>query len=131
MRKRIILAKMGLDAHDNALRIISRWLKDSGYEVIYAGVYNSAEHILRMVIEEDAHAVGLSFHGGEHIFYTAKLIELFRVNNLNHVKIFVGGIIPPKDVVVLKEMGVEAVFTPGAKKDEILNEIKKSLSEQA
>ena len=30
--KRIIMAKMGLDAHDNGLRIVSKWLADAGYE---------------------------------------------------------------------------------------------------
>jgi len=35
--KRIVLAKVGLDSHDNGLRIIARWLMESGYEVIYGG----------------------------------------------------------------------------------------------
>ncbi len=93
--KRIIMAKMGLDAHDNGLRIVSKWLADAGYEVIYAGVYNSAERILRMVIEENADAVGISFLGGEHLHYSRKLLDLFRENDLKGVKLIAGGIIPP------------------------------------
>jgi methylmalonyl-CoA mutase C-terminal domain/subunit len=122
-KKRIIMAKMGLDAHDNGLRIVSKWLADGGYEVIYAGVYNSAERILQMTIEENTDAVGISFLGGEHLHYAKKLLDLFRENGLENVKLFAGGIIPPADVVALKKLGVDAVFTPGARRDEILGTI--------
>lgn len=124
-KKRIIMAKVGLDAHDNGLRIVSKWLADGGYEVIYAGVYNSAERILQMAVEEDTDAVGISFLGGEHLHYAKKLLDLFRGNGLENVKLFTGGIIPPADVVTLREMGVDAVFTPGTRRDEILGTINK------
>ena len=122
-KRRIITAKMGLDSHDNGIRIVSKWLTDGGYEVIYAGVYNSAERILRMTIEENADALGLSFLGGEHLHYAGKLLGLLRENNMGNVKVFAGGIIPPADVVTLKEMGVDAVFTPGTRRHEILGTI--------
>jgi methylmalonyl-CoA mutase C-terminal domain/subunit len=119
-RKRIIMAKLGLDSHDNGLRIVSKWLADGGYEVIYAGVYNSTERIVRMTMDEDADALGLSFLGGEHLHYTEKILALLREKELGDVKVFAGGIIPPTDVVKLKKMGVRAVFTPGTRRDEIL-----------
>jgi methylmalonyl-CoA mutase, C-terminal domain len=124
-RKRIIMAKMGLDTHDNGLRIVSKWLADNGYEVIYAGVYNSAERILQMTIEENADALGLSFLGGEHLHYAGKLLSMLREQSLENVKIFAGGIIPPADVITLKEMGVDAIFTPGTRRDDILGTIGK------
>jgi len=126
--KRIIMAKMGLDAHDNGLRIVSKWLADAGYEVIYAGVYNSAERILRMVIEENADAVGISFLGGEHLNYSRKLLDLFRENDLKDVKLIAGGIIPPADVITMKDFGVDAVFTPGTPRGEILKRVAACLS---
>jgi methylmalonyl-CoA mutase C-terminal domain/subunit len=129
-KKRIIMAKMGLDAHDNGLRIVSKWCADAGYEVIYAGVYNSAERILQMTIEEGADAVGISFLGGEHLHYSKKLLELFKANGLESVKLFAGGIIPPADVVALKGLGVDAVFTPGSRRAEILSGIARCLEAQ-
>ena len=126
--KRIIMAKMGLDAHDNGLRIVSKWLADDGYEVIYAGVYNSAERVLRMVIEENADAVGISFLGGEHLHYSRKLLDLFRENDLKDVKLIAGGIIPPADVLAMKDLGVDAVFTPGTPRSEILRRVAACLS---
>lgn len=122
------MAKMGLDAHDNGLRIVSKWLADAGYEVIYAGVYNSAERILRMVIEENADAVGISFLGGEHLHYSWKLLDLFRENDLKDVKLIAGGIIPPADVITMKDFGVDAVFTPGTPRGEILKRVAACLS---
>ncbi len=122
-KERIIMAKMGLDAHDNGLRIVSKWLVDDGYEVIYAGVYNSAERILRMTIEENADALGLSFLGGEHLHYSRKILGLLREHSLGDVAVFAGGIIPPDDVVALGEMGVHAVFTSGTPRLQILASI--------
>lgn len=119
-KKRIIMAKMGLDAHDNGLRIVSKWLVDAGYEIIYAGVYNSAEKIFRMVIEENADAVGVSFLGGEHLHYSRKLLDLFGESGLTGVKLVAGGIIPPVEVKALKDLGVDAVFTSGTQRSEIL-----------
>jgi methylmalonyl-CoA mutase C-terminal domain/subunit len=129
-KKRIIMAKMGLDSHDNGLRIVSKWLVDDGYEVIYAGVYNSAERILRMTIQENADALGLSFLGGEHLHYAEKLIRLLRENGLSNVKVFAGGIIPPEDIVTMRKAGVEAVFTPGTQRPEILGAIGKCLGKE-
>ena len=115
------MAKMGLDSHDNGLRIVSKWLADAGYEIIYAGVYNSAEGILKMTIEENADAVGISFMAGEHLHYSTRLLQLFREKGLESVKLFAGGIIPPADVIALKNLGIDAVFTPGTRREEILS----------
>jgi methylmalonyl-CoA mutase C-terminal domain/subunit len=39
------------------------------------------------------------------------------------VVLFAGGVIPPKDVGKLKAMGVDAVFTPGARRDVMMETI--------
>lgn len=126
-KKRIVIAKLGLDSHDNGIRIVSKWLADDGYEVIYAGVYNSAERVIRQAIEEDADAIGLSFLGGEHLHYAEKILALLRENEMHHIKVFVGGIIPPADVLTLKKMGVTEVFTPGTHRKMILDAIASSV----
>jgi methylmalonyl-CoA mutase C-terminal domain/subunit len=121
--KRMILAKIGLDSHDNGLRIIARWLMESGYEVIYAGVYNSPEGIVRMAIQEHVRAIGVSFLGGSHLFYTDRLLHLMKENGVTDVALFAGGVIPPRDVEKMKAMGVDAVFTPGARRDAMMKTI--------
>ncbi len=123
INKRILLAKIGLDSHDNGLRIIARWLMEDGYEVIYAGVYNSPEGVVKMAIEEHVRAIGVSFLGGGHLFYTGRLLQLMKENKVSEVALFAGGVIPPRDVERMKAMGVAAVFTPGSQRSAILERI--------
>jgi methylmalonyl-CoA mutase C-terminal domain/subunit len=121
--KRIVVGKMGLDSHDNGLRIIAKWLMDTGYEIIYAGLYNTAERMVQMAIEEDADAIGVSFLGGEHLFYADELIRLLKEQDMAHVLTLLGGVISPEDVELLRKIGVDAVFTPGTRRDEVLERI--------
>jgi methylmalonyl-CoA mutase C-terminal domain/subunit len=127
-RKRLILGKLGLDGHDNGLRIVAKWLVNGGYEVIYAGLYNSPRHLVKMAVEENVDAIGVSFLGCEHLFYTEKLIGELKKSDMEHVKVILGGVIPPDDVRELKGMGVDAVFTPGTPKQEILKAVDALLS---
>ena len=120
-RKKIILAKVGLDGHDNGIRIISKWLMDGGHEVVYAGLYNTPERIIQMALEENADVIGVSLLGGEHLFYARKFVELLAQGKMSHVKLLIGGVIPPIDVEQLKKIGVHGVFTPGTRRDTVLN----------
>ncbi|OPY78162.1 MAG: Methylmalonyl-CoA mutase [Syntrophorhabdus sp. PtaU1.Bin058] len=122
-KKRVILAKVGLDGHDNGIRIVSKWLMDGGYEVIYAGLYNTPERIIQMTIEENADAIGVSFLSGEHLFYAGKFKSLLGQKDMGHVKLIMGGVITPEDVEALKGLGVDAVFTPGTRRDVLLSKI--------
>ena len=128
--KRIVVGKMGLDSHDNGVRIIAKWLMDKGYEVIYAGLYNTTERMVQMAIEEDADAIGVSFLGGEHLFYADELIRLLKEQDMAHVRTLLGGVISPEDVESLRELGVDAVFTPGTMRSQILERIDHLLMER-
>jgi len=128
LKKRLILAKIGLDGHDNGIRIVAKWLVDAGYEVVYAGLYNTPEGIVRMAIEEDAAAIGVSFLGGEHLFYARKLVELLDESGMAAVKLVMGGVIPPMDVGELNRIGVHAVFTPGTRREALLERLAAVLS---
>lgn len=121
--KKFILGKLGLDGHDNGLRIVAKWLVGAGYEVVYVGLYNSPQRIVQTALEENADAIGISFLGCEHLYYAEKLLDELQRNDLDHVKVILGGVIPPDDVGKLRSMGVNAVFTPGTTKPEILNHI--------
>ena len=121
--KRFVVGKLGLDGHDNGLRIIAKWLMDSGYEVVYAGLYNSTKRIVQTALEEHADAIGISFLGGEHLFYADQLMKELQSNEMGDVKVVLGGVIPPDDVRKLNGLGVHAVFTPGTPKQMILKTI--------
>ncbi len=117
------MGKIGLDGHDNGLRIVSKWLADAGFEVIYLGLYNTPEGMVRATLQEHADLIGCSFLGGEHLFYCQKLLHLLRQNGLQDRRVIVGGVIPPDDVKVLREMGISAIFTPGTMRETIIKKL--------
>lgn len=123
-KSRIILAKFGLDGHDNGIKTVAKWLGDAGFEVIYMGLYNTAEGIIKAAQEEDVNLIGASFMEGEHMYYVPRLLELAREKGMKNLKFAVGGVIPPDDVNDLKELGVHAVFTPGTPRNVIIDGIK-------
>jgi len=122
-KKRILLGKMGLDAHDNGVIIVAKWLSDAGFEVVYAGLYNSPESILQTALQEGVDAIGCSFLGGEHLYYTRKLTTLMKEKHMKQIKLILGGVIPPEDVDELKRIGVSLVFTPGTMRKTIIKGI--------
>jgi methylmalonyl-CoA mutase C-terminal domain/subunit len=111
---RVVVAKPGLDGHDRGAKVIARALRDAGFEVIYTGLHQTPEQVVEAVIQEDADAVGLSLLSGAHMTLFPKVLEGLRARGADDVLVFGGGIIPDADIPTLKEMGVAAVFTPGA-----------------
>ncbi len=122
-KKRILIGKIGLDGHDNGIRIVSKWLADAGFEVIYLGLYNTPEGMVKAVLQENADLIGCSFLGGEHLFYCRKLLQLLRQNGLEDKKLIIGGVVPPDDVKALNGLGVSAIFTPGTMRDTIIQKV--------
>lgn len=120
--KKVILAKMGLDAHDTGIVQVSHALKQAGMEVVYLGLHNTAAQIVESALEEDADIVGLSFLSGEHLPNTAKFMKLAREKGLA-AKVTVGGIIPKDDYTELKKMGVSEIFGPGTPLSAIADQI--------
>ena len=111
---RVVIAKPGLDGHDRGAKVIARALRDAGHEVIYTGLHQTAAQIVACAIQEDASVVGLSVLSGAHLTATQDVITLLAEQGAADVRVIVGGIIPAADIPVLRAMGVQAVFTPGA-----------------
>ena len=128
-RIRVVVAKPGLDGHDSGAKIIARALRDAGMEVIYTGLHQTPEQIVATVIQEDADAVGLSILSGAHMTLVPRVVELLREEGVDDVVVTVGGTIPSDDIPELRELGVAAVFTPGAPTSDIIDFIKSAVSE--
>lgn len=120
---RILLAKVGIDAHDIGIRFVARSLRDQGMEVIYLGLYQMPGSVLHGAIEEDADIIGFSFLGGDHLLYINELVTLMKQENCN-IPIVVGGVIPQQDFAALREMGVREIFEPGSSTIDITNTVK-------
>jgi methylmalonyl-CoA mutase cobalamin-binding domain/chain len=118
---RVVLAKVGLDGHDRGIKVVARGLRDAGMHVIYAGLWQTPEAVVRTVADEDADWLGLSLLSGAHMTLVPRVLDLLRQAGVGHVGVLVGGIIPESDVPKLQEMGVARVFTPGTTIQEIVD----------
>ena len=112
-RIRVLMAKPGLDGHDRGVKVISRALRDAGFEVIYTGLRQTPEQIANAAIEEDVQAVGMSILSGAHNTLLPKVVRLLRERGAEDIVVFGGGIIPDEDIPGLLEAGISAIFTPG------------------
>ena len=126
-KHRIIIAKPGLDGHDRGAKVVARALRDAGFEVIYTGLHQTPEQIVEATIQEDADAVGLSIHSGAHMTLFPKVVEMLRQRGAGEIVVFAGGIIPKEDIAVLKEKGIEEIFTPGAPTSAIVDWLRQRL----
>jgi methylmalonyl-CoA mutase cobalamin-binding domain/chain len=117
---RVVLAKVGLDGHDRGIKVVARALRDAGFHVIYAGLWQTPEAVVRAVADEDAAWLGLSLLSGAHMTLVPRVLEQLRQTGLEHVGVIVGGTIPPDDVPKLRELGVARVFGPGTPLAEIV-----------
>jgi methylmalonyl-CoA mutase C-terminal domain/subunit len=124
------MAKPGLDGHDRGVKVISRALRDAGFEVIYTGLHQTPEQVAEAVVQEDADAVGLSLLSGAHMTLFPRIIELLRERGADDVLVFGGGIIPDADIAKLKELGVAEIFTPGATMASISEWLQHALDER-
>jgi methylmalonyl-CoA mutase cobalamin-binding domain/chain len=116
---RVVLAKVGLDGHDRGIQVVARGLRDAGFHVIYAGLWQTPEAVVRAVADEDADWLGLSLLSGAHMTLVPRVLDLLRQEGFGHVGVLVGGIVPEGDVEKLLAMGVAKVFGPGTELAEI------------
>jgi methylmalonyl-CoA mutase C-terminal domain/subunit len=109
-RKRVLVAKPGLDGHDRGAKTVIHALRDAGIEVIYTGLHKTPEEIVKTAVEEDVSVVGLSVLSGAHLPISREVLRLMREAGIGDTPLMVGGVIPERDIPALKEAGVRGVF---------------------
>jgi len=129
-RYRVVVAKCGLDGHDRGAKVISRALRDAGFEVVYTGLRQTPEQVAEAALQEDADAVGLSVLSGAHLTLFPRLVAELRTRDLDDVLVFGGGIIPGPDIATLEAAGVSRLFTPGATMQSITSWLEAALDER-
>jgi methylmalonyl-CoA mutase, C-terminal domain len=127
-RLRVLIGKPGLDGHDRGAKIIARALRDAGMEVIYSGLHQTPEAIVKIAIEEDVDAVGLSVLSGAHPHLFPRVAELLRQEGHGDVVLFGGGIIPDEDVPRLQAAGYRRIFAPGTSTVEVVEWLRSELA---
>jgi methylmalonyl-CoA mutase C-terminal domain/subunit len=121
---KVIIAKPGLDGHDRGAKVVARALVEAGMEVVYLGLQQTPDSIVRAAVEEDADVIGLSILSGAHMANFRKVRELMQSSGLGDRLLTGGGIIPTKDQEKLRALGVGKVFGPGDDLQEIVEYIR-------
>ncbi len=124
---RILLAKPGLDGHDRGIKVIANALRDAGMEVIYTGLRQTPAAIVDAAIQEDVDAIGMSILSGAHMTLFPAVLDILKQKGADDILLFGGGIIPEKDLLALKKMGVSELFTPGSPLTEIVEFINREV----
>ncbi len=120
---RVLVAKPGLDGHDRGAKVIARALRDAGMEVIYTGIRQTPEMIVQAALQEDVEVLGLSILSGAHMELMPEIMNRLKEEGMGDVLVVLGGIIPEEDRQPLADMGIDAVFGPGASTQQIIDYI--------
>lgn len=117
---RVLLAKPGLDGHDQGAKVVAQALTAAGMDVFYTGLRQSPEDIVGAAKRHEVDVIGLSIMTGAHVPICARLKQLFDEQGLSDRLWIAGGNIPQSDHAALEALGVARVFSTGARLDEMV-----------
>ena len=120
---RILMAKPGLDGHDRGIKVLAAAYRDAGMDVIYLGLRQTPESVVKVAIQEGVDVIALSILSGAHMTIFSKVMKLIKENNLKNILVTGGGIIPEEDSKELSKLGVGKLFGPGTPVKESLDYI--------
>jgi methylmalonyl-CoA mutase, C-terminal domain len=121
---KVLMCCLGPETHNRGIIVVSTILKEEGMEVVYMG-NTTAENALKAATEEDAQIIGVSSLSGAHLRTGKHLLELAKQKSIDqNIAFVIGGVIPPNDVKILKEMGFYDVCVSGTKRDELVTVMK-------
>ena len=123
-RIKVLLAKPGLDGHDQGAKVVVRALMDAGFEVIYTGLRQTPEAIARVALDEDADVIALSSMAGSHLPVCRKLKPLLEQAGLGDKLWVIGGNLPAQDHAALRALGFKGIFPSSSRLDDIVNYIR-------
>jgi len=127
-KRRVLVAKPGLDGHDRGAKVVARALRDSGMEVIYTGLRQTPEMIAQSALQEDVDVVGVSILSGAHLELFPLILTQLRDKGLENVLVLAGGIIPEEDHPAMHKIGINGIFGPGTPTTEIAEFIRKTIA---
>ena len=119
-RIRVLIARLGMDAHWRGSITVARAMRDAGMEVIYLG-NQLPEEIAKAAIQEDADIVGISTLSGNHMILAPEVVKQLQAKGAAEKVVVLGGTIPPDDIAKLKEVGIDEVFGPGTPIEKIIH----------
>ena len=125
-RIKVVLAKPGLDGHDQGAKVVARALMDAGFEVVYTGLRQTPETIAKIARDEAADVIALSSMAGSHLPLCRKLKPLLEAAGLGDKLWIIGGNLPAQDHGALRELGFRGIFPSSSRLDDIVNFIREN-----
>ena len=113
-KPKILVAKMGQDGHDRGANVVSSAFTDMGFDVISGPLFQTPGETRDLALAENVDAVGASSLAAGHKTLIPELINLLKEAGRGDIKIFAGGVIPPKDYEFLRNSGVVGIYGPGS-----------------
>ncbi len=126
---KVLISKPGIDGHWRGAIVVATALRDAGMEVVFAGNQTPAE-IAETALQEDAQVVGLSILSAGHMRLVPETLRLLKQKGMDDVLVLVGGTIPRQDIAPLKEAGVDEVFLPGTRTENIVKYVREKMAER-
>ena len=103
---RVLIAKTSLDGHWRGVSVVTRALRDAGFEVIYGGELRASE-ICVVASEEDVELIGLNVGGRVEV--VERILDELQTHGLDDIPVFAGGTLSPHAVRILEDRRPGAV----------------------
>jgi methylmalonyl-CoA mutase C-terminal domain/subunit len=113
--------------HTIGYHVVARGFRDAGFEVILAGRL-LPEEAVKAAAEEGADVLAIRIMDRDPLEYVTALVERMRQVGVGDMPVIVGGIVGKRDADKLREMGVAAVFRPGAKLADIVTCVRQAVA---
>ncbi len=123
-RIKVVLAKPGLDGHDQGAKVVVRAMLDAGFDVVYTGLRQTPEQVVAVALRENADVIALSSMAGSHLPFCTRLKPLLEAAGLGDRLWVIGGNLPVQDHDALRALGFKGVFQTGSRLDAICDFIK-------
>ena len=114
-RPRLLVAKLGQDGHDRGAKVIASAFSDLGWDVDVGPLFATPAEAARMAIDADVHVVGVSSQAAGHKTLVPQLVAALAAAGAAHIKVIVGGVVPPQDYDFLRAHGVLGIYGPGTR----------------
>ena len=109
----MLVAKMGQDGHDRGAKVIASSFSDIGFKIEISDLFMTPEEVVEHCKKHTVDVIGVSSLAAGHLTLIPKLIDLLRDNDMGHIKVVCGGVIPEQDYQELLDAGVSEIFGPG------------------
>jgi methylmalonyl-CoA mutase len=127
---RMLVAKLGQDGHDRGAKVIATAFADLGFAVEIGPLFQTPEEAAREAVQKDVDVIGVSSLAAGHTTLVPALIATLKAEGGAHIRVALGGVIPPQDYAALKAAGVGAIFGPGTNVLAAASEILKLIQTQ-